>query len=178
MSTPTSSTPAGPPGGPAYPAPSGQPSGDTTTTPDGATISTRPTHQLPTTYAPGFSHDQLKQMVDSAQPYDAFGLSSEWVKLSDEMSTFATDMRGLAQSTQARWVGVAGDAAQGALLSLADWSATTASGIDTMSSNVDEQSSAASTAQRTMPDPVPYDPAEYLARISSTSNPFEWAQTI
>src|SRR5215468_5694695 len=110
MSTPTSSTPADP----AYPAPSGQPSGDTTTTPDGATISTRPTHQLPTTYAPGLSHDQLKQMIDSAQPHDAFGLSSEWVKLSDEMRTFATDMRGVAQNTQASWVGVAGDAAQGA----------------------------------------------------------------
>jgi hypothetical protein len=171
MSSPTPPTPAGP-------ASFDQPSSNTTMSPDGMAISIRPTHELPTTNAAGFSHDQLKQMIDSAKPQGVSGLGSDWVKLSEELHTFATDMRGLAQSTQARWVGTAGDAAQGALLSLADWSEVTASGIDTMSSNVSEQSSAASTAQNAMPDPVPYDPAVYMARLNSTSSPFEWMQIV
>jgi hypothetical protein len=174
MSSPTPPTPAGP----ANPASSDQPSSNTTISPDGTAISIRPTHELPITNATGFSHDQLKQMIDSAKPKGVFGLGSEWVKLSDELHTFATDMRGLAQSTQARWVGRAGDAAQGALLSLADWSEITASGIDTMSSNVRQQSSAASAAQDAMPQVVPYDPAVYMARLNSTSNPFEWVQIV
>lgn len=176
MSSPTSPTPVEPvPGGTGT---STQPGGGTTTTADGVSIETRPSGDIPTTYPAGHTHEQLKGMVDTANPGGASGLGADWVRLSNEMRTFATDMQGLANNSQARWVGMAGDAARGALLSLADWSNTTASGIETMSTNVRGQSSAASSAKGGMPEPVPYDPAEYQAQLNATNNPVEWIQIL
>lgn len=156
----------------------GRSAAGTATTADGVTISTRPVGDIPTTYPPGYTHDQLKAKVDTAEPSDARGLSDHWVELGTQMQGFADSMRHIANSSEARWIGMAGNAARGALLSLGDWSETTGSAIQTMSGNVGAQSTAAERVQTNMPEPVPYDAAEYLARIASTSNPFEWAQTI
>jgi hypothetical protein len=174
--TPGGSGPSGASSPPAVgPGPGG---GGTTTTPDGVTINTRPAGEIPTTVATSIPHPELKAMIDAAQPGDAYSLGSDWIELGDKMKTFAESMRGIANSTTARWEGMAGNAARGALMSLADWSSTTGGGIQTMSSNVDGQSIAASVAQSSMPEPVEYNAAEYQARINSTNDPAEWAQII
>ena len=112
MTTPTSPTPD-------YPG--------TITTDDGATIQVRPSGQIPTTFPPGYEHPELKRMIDAAEPTDAEGLGTDWTGLGTKMQSFADSLRHIATSSEAQWVGLAGDAARGALLSLGEWSSTTGS---------------------------------------------------
>jgi hypothetical protein len=162
---------------PAEPSSSAAPSagtGSETPAPASADVGTRDLPQIPHTNVRAFNHHQLKDAIDAAQPSDVTGLSDDWTKLGEQMTTFASSLSATANNSEAKWRGAAGERARAALLALASWSDTTGRGLQSMGTNVAGQSTAADSAQRSMPEKVPeYDPAAYYQRMLNAS-PFEW----
>jgi hypothetical protein len=141
-------------------------------------LSMRPAGHIPRTNADSYDHPQLKQMIDASQADQADELGQMWNTLGNEIMVFGANLQRTATSSEAIWVGQAGNAARGTLSGLAGWSNTTGQGVQYMGTTMRTQADAARTAKRTMPDPVDYSPADYQARLNSTMNPIEWVQII
>lgn len=140
----------------------------------GQGLTYRPTSGGATTLANGFTHEQLKTMVDAARPESANQVGEAWTRLGNRMMDFGNALSSTANSSQAQWRGTAGNAARTALTQLAGWSGQTGQGLQFTSTNLRTQSDAASTAQ-TMPDPVPYEPEVYYRQMLQTNDPAQWA---
>ncbi|HWR48020.1 MAG TPA: hypothetical protein VN327_10485, partial [Pseudonocardiaceae bacterium] len=141
-------------------------------------LSMRPTVPIPHTNAAAYHHSDLKRMIDTSEPSQAHELGQLWNDLDNEIMDFGASLQRTATSSEAIWVGQAGNAARAALSALAAWSQHTGQGVQFMGTTVRTQAEAAQTAKLAMPEPVPYDPAEYQAQLNSTINPAEWVRII
>jgi hypothetical protein len=139
-------------------------------------LSMRPADPLPCTYAPGHDHSELKKMIDASEPSQAHELGQLWNDLGNEIMDFGASLQHTATSSEAIWVGQAGNTARAALSALATWSQHTGQGVQFMGTTVRTQAEAAHTAKAAMPEPVLYDPATYQAQLNSTTNPADWAR--
>ncbi|MGB6161883.1 MAG: hypothetical protein WBF75_04795 [Pseudonocardiaceae bacterium] len=141
-------------------------------------LSMRPGGPMPHTNAAAYEHPELKQMIDTSEPSQAHELGHLWNNLGNEIMEFGENLRSTATSSEAIWVGQAGNTARSALSALATWCQHTGQGVQFMGTTVRTQAEAAETAKLAMPDPVPYDPAKYQTQLNDTSNPTEWARII
>ncbi len=141
-------------------------------------LSMRPAGPIPRTNAANYGHLELMRMIGTSDASQVHELGQMWNNLGNEIMDFGVSLQRTATSSEAIWVGQAGDTARRMLSALATWSHDTGQGAQHMGATVRTQAEATQTATRTMPEPVPYDPAEYQARLNSTINPIEWVQTI
>jgi hypothetical protein len=141
-------------------------------------LSMRPAGPIPRTNAASYDHPELMRMIDTSDARQVHELGQMWNNLGNEIMDFGASLQHTATSSEAIWVGQAGDTARRMLSTLATWSHDTGQGVQHMGATVRTQAEAAQTATRTMPKPVPYDPSEYQNRINSTSNPIEWMQIL
>ncbi|MGH3772803.1 MAG: hypothetical protein ACRDRW_15665 [Pseudonocardiaceae bacterium] len=139
-------------------------------------LSMRPASAIPHTYAAAYDHPTLKQMIDASEPSQAHELGRLWNDLGNEIMHFGASLQRTATSSEAIWVGQAGNAARATVSALAAWSQHTGQGVQFMGTTVRTQAEAAEAAKAAMPEPLvpPYDPAKYQAQLNSTSNPAEW----
>ncbi len=138
----------------------------------------RPAGPIPRTNAAFYDHPELKGMIDASEPSQAHELGHLWNSLGNEIMEFGESLQRTATSSEAIWVGQAGNTARAALSALATWSQHTGQGVQFMGTTVRTQAEAAETAKLAMPEPVPYDPAKYQAQLNSTNNPAEWTRII
>ena len=141
-------------------------------------LSMRPAGPMPRTNAAAHDHPQLKKMIYASEPNQAHELGHLWNNLGNEIMEFGESLQHTATSSEATWVGQAGNAARAALGTLATWCQHTGQGVQFMGTTVRTQAEAAETAKLAMPEPVPYDPAKYQAQLNATSNPAEWVRII
>lgn len=141
-------------------------------------LSMRPAGPIPRTNAAAYGHPELKQMIDASEPNQAHELGHLWNDLGNEIMVFGENLQNTATSSEAIWVGQAGNTARSALSALATWCQHTGQGVQFMGTTVRTQAEAAETAKLVMPDPVPYDPAKYQTQLNETINPVEWARII
>ncbi|MGH3721521.1 MAG: hypothetical protein ACRDRI_22275 [Pseudonocardiaceae bacterium] len=92
-------------------------------------LSMRPAGPIPHTNAAAYGHPTLKQMIDASEPSQAHELGQLWNNLGNEIMEFGASLQGTATSSEAIWVGQAGNAARAALSALATWSRHTGQGV-------------------------------------------------
>ena len=139
-------------------------------------LSMRPAGPIPQTIAAAYEHPELKQMIDASEPNQAHELGRLWNSLGNEIMQFGESLQSTATSSEAIWVGQAGNTARAALSALAAWSQHTGQGVQFMGTTVRTQAEAAETAKLAMPEPVPYDPAKNQVQRNTTTNPAELAR--
>ena len=120
-------------------------------------LSMRPADPIPRTNAAGYTHPDLKQMIDPLDAVQVHELGQMWNDLGNEIMDFGASLGRTATSSEAIWVGKAGDTARATLSKLAIWCHDTGQGAQYMGTIVRTQAEAAETARTSMPAPVPYD---------------------
>lgn len=106
-----------------------------------------------------YSHEQLKQWTDAADPRTSQSVADEWAKIGSGLLEAADSLKRASADSETGWTGEAADAMRARLGLIHQWSSRTGAQVTTASQGVARQSEAADTARRSMPEPVPYDPA-------------------
>lgn len=105
----------------------------------------------------GFEHKQLKSFVtDDMDPGQVGAMSQPWTDLANAMAQFADDLNVAVNQSKAVWQGDAAEQAHGFSSNMSTWSEETGEGAQLVSERMHAQSSSASTAKNSMPEPIEF----------------------
>ncbi|NKQ53515.1 hypothetical protein HFP15_11545 [Amycolatopsis sp. K13G38] len=127
---------------------------------------------------PAIPHDQLKTYVNTnMDPAQVGELSDAYHQMSSIFNNFATTLSSAVSKSQGEWEGEAADSARNYFTSLQKWADGNAQNSTLASEVVYQQSSAASTAKNTMPDPVPFSWTDEV-KSWATSAPWDLVSNV
>jgi hypothetical protein len=103
-----------------------------------------------------YRHDQLWDMIKSAEPPKLGEQAYHWAKLAADIDTTTSDVRTLTQRLLLSWKGPSAVKAAGSVSALIGWAATAGKNARQVGDGLDAYTSAIGEAQRKMPEPVHY----------------------
>ncbi|MBN6037195.1 hypothetical protein [Amycolatopsis sp. 195334CR] len=113
----------------------------------------------------GTSHDELYNMVHTENDPAAVDEQGKIFRdLAGLLNSVAADAAAASNAEEANWQGPAAAKAHGFVKSTGQWLDGTAQGADLASNRYSQQSAAAMNAQNSMPEPVPFNQAEEMAK--------------
>ena len=104
-----------------------------------------------------YDHAELKSYVEPINAADITAYSDTYHDLHKLLQRLSEDLREAVTKSQSGWEGEAADSAHGYFTSLADWSESNSQNAHIASDIIAAESSAASTAKNSMPEPIPFD---------------------
>jgi len=121
----------------------------------------------------GQPHDALKSYVNTnMDPAQVGELSTAYHQMSTIFNNFATTLGSAVSKSQGEWEGEAADSARNYFSSLQKWADGNAQNSTLASEVVYQQSTAASNAKNSMPDPIPFSWTDE-AKSWATSAPWD-----
>lgn len=103
-----------------------------------------------------YRHDQLWDMIKSAEPPKLGEQAYHWAKLATDIDTTTSDVRALTQRLLLSWKGPSAVKAADSVSALTGWAATAGKNARQVGDGLDAYTSAIGEAQRKMPEPVHY----------------------
>lgn len=104
-----------------------------------------------------YDHAELKSYVEPINAADITAYSDTYHDLHKLLQRLSEDLREAVTKSQSGWEGEAADSAHGYFTSLADWSESNSQNAHIASDIIAAESSAASTAKNSMPEPIPFN---------------------
>jgi hypothetical protein len=106
----------------------------------------------------GTDHAQLKAYVNTnLDPNQVAAVSNAYSGVKQAFDDFGTKFTAAVNKSQGAWEGDSAEAARGYFTSLTKWSDANSQNAQLASETIYEQSTAASSAKNSMPDPVPFN---------------------
>lgn len=119
----------------------------------------KPTVPAPNANYPGQQHEEMKRLVnDKYSPDAATGVSETWKAFGATFKELATDFNILINGSQSAWTGRAADGVRAALGKIGTFVDQTGESFTRTSTAIEQQRDAAVQANKSMPDPVKFDP--------------------
>lgn len=138
----------------------------------------RPPMNSACSYYMGYSHPQLKAMVnDNMDPGTANQQGAAYNRIGNILANLQADLQKATKAAGDSWEGKAAAKAQGYFTNVAVWSGNAAQAAQLTGNQFAQQEHAASLAKNSMTEPVKYDTRDALKELF-TSNPFKVADTI
>jgi hypothetical protein len=115
-------------------------------------------------------HEEMKRLVnDKYQPTGADPVIDAWAQLGKKFKELATDFNILVNGSQSAWTGRAAEAVRGALGKVGTFADTTGEGFTRTSNAIAQQQEAAVQANKSMPEPVNYNPLDIAKKWAGAS---------
>jgi hypothetical protein len=121
------------------------------------------------------SHEALKAMTDAANPGAAQAVADGWAELADGFDEAVELFQQAMLGSEGGWTGEAADGMRTQLGRVARWSKDMGASYRAASAAITAQTAAADHAKSTMPQPVPYDPAQLIRDATASGNAVELA---
>ncbi|MDI5976975.1 hypothetical protein [Amycolatopsis magusensis] len=112
----------------------------------------------------GHQHDALYAMAHSGNGELIDAKGRVLAETRDALKTLSDDLTAAVNNEQALWQGEGAAQVHGFVKQSADWVDSTAHGVDLASNRYSQQSAAVVNAQNSMPEPVPFNQAEEMAK--------------
>ena len=116
------------------------------------------------------SHEALKEMTDAADSSASQAVADGWAAMASGFDEAAGLFQQAQATSEAGWTGDAAEGMRAQLARVANWSKVTGAHYSAASAAISNQSGVADTAKRTMPPPVPYDPAQMIRDARDSGN--------
>ena len=136
----------------------------------------KPSVPTPNANYPGQQHEQMKaQVTQNYVPDTATAVSDAWLKIGNTFKDLATDFSILVNGSQSAWTGKAAEGVRAALGKVGTFAENTGEGFTNTSKAIAQQRDAAIQANKSMPDPVKFDPlsiaGDWLTNKGGMVNP-------
>ncbi|MEU0882207.1 hypothetical protein ABZ345_26620 [Lentzea sp. NPDC005914] len=119
----------------------------------------KPAVPHPNANYPGQPHEEMKKLVtEKYDPNAANQVIDGWGQFGTKFKELATDFSILVNGSQAGWTGKAAEAVRGALGKVGTFADTTGEGFTRTSAAIAQQRDAAVQANKSMPEPVDFNP--------------------
>ncbi|MGA6166110.1 hypothetical protein [Amycolatopsis magusensis] len=112
----------------------------------------------------GHQHDALYAMAHSGNGELIDAKGRVLAETRDALKTLSDDLTAAVNNEQALWQGEGAAQVHGFVKQSADWVDSTAHGVDLASNRYSQQSAAVVNAQNSMPEPLPFNQAEEMAK--------------
>lgn len=130
----------------------------------------KPTVPHPNANYPGQPHEEMKKLVtEKYSPTEANQVIDAWAQLGTKFKELATDFNILVNGSQAGWTGKAAEAVRGALGKVGTFADTTGEGFTRTSNAIATQRDAAVQANKSMPEPVDFNPLDIAKKWAGAS---------
>ena len=116
------------------------------------------------------SHEALKELTDAADSSGSQAVADGWAAMASGFDEAAGLFQQAMVSSEAGWSGDAAEGMRAQLARVARWSKETGARYGAAAAAISTQSVVADSAKRSMPPPVPYDPAQMIKDARDSGN--------
>ncbi|MEV6243760.1 hypothetical protein [Lentzea sp. NPDC051838] len=130
----------------------------------------KPTVPHPNSNYPGQQHEHMKGLVtQNYAPETATAAADVWKSFGTTFKELATDFNILVNGSQSAWTGRAADGVRNALSKIGTFADQTGEGFTRTAGAIEQQREAAVQANKSMPDPVEFNPLDIAKKWAGPS---------